>query len=607
MIRSSFNRLRDNRGAIMVLGVFFACMMIGWMWMLVGLGDAMIWRDRSQEAADATTYSSAAIQAQAMNLISFINILMLIMAALYLLLSFVYNILDLFHVLLGSVTDSCGPLPSSADARADEIKALEAVPYIGEVAAIVGNAWSPAARGIQLLHDGLQNGAPSPMSVGGLLGSYESAMIDALPPMSDFEDLVSYAAPWAGTVMGAYTATTFTDYGKSRLGLALSSSLVPATLTPGQAGSGLPVKKWEACGNDECTKPQTCDVTQAEGSSCTQYSGGDKREGLPVQIPNAGFTALCSFIGAKISSTIVDALNAMGLPSFVGWIVGKVIGVMANKISSSYCQSNSRGLFNPVDNTISSIARPITLGFLGGLKNNETCPQNNWGHGKSGAKGGPKPCNYVYEMKLGNGNQFWQDPQFAGGPHLVVDYAMNGNDWMQVWGAVWGGNLYSDLSDPSTAYQISHAEKLVATAGMDSKAGGGIWSQTIPQMSATQFNLYLSQSEFYFDCNNYWTNNACNNNSNASYSIGWRARLRRMHGVSWGSDLLGYMYNGSLGPSSGLASEFKRIVSQSFTNKLVGKAAATLGNAGLQYLIGKGQNVVGGAVNPASYVPDFIH
>ena len=50
---------RDNNGAIMVLGIFMACAMIGLTWEFIGLGDAMIWRDRSQEAADAAATARA--------------------------------------------------------------------------------------------------------------------------------------------------------------------------------------------------------------------------------------------------------------------------------------------------------------------------------------------------------------------------------------------------------------------------------------------------------------------------------------------------------------------------------------------------------------------
>src|SRR4029077_14115089 len=99
------NPVKENRGAIMVVGIFFACMMIGWMWFMIGLGDSIIWRDRSQEAADAAAYTSTAVQAQGMNLISFVNIIMFVMACLYLALAFIYSLLDLLHVIFGSTGD----------------------------------------------------------------------------------------------------------------------------------------------------------------------------------------------------------------------------------------------------------------------------------------------------------------------------------------------------------------------------------------------------------------------------------------------------------------------------------------------------------------------
>jgi len=68
----------------MVLGIFMACAMVAMMWYLVGIGDAVIWRDRSQEAADAIAFSSASVHARGMNFIAFLNIVMLVLAAIYL-------------------------------------------------------------------------------------------------------------------------------------------------------------------------------------------------------------------------------------------------------------------------------------------------------------------------------------------------------------------------------------------------------------------------------------------------------------------------------------------------------------------------------------------
>jgi hypothetical protein len=68
--------MADQRGAIMVMGLFMATMLIGAMWYMKGIGDAVVFRDRMQEAADHEVFSSAAVHARGMNLISVINLVM---------------------------------------------------------------------------------------------------------------------------------------------------------------------------------------------------------------------------------------------------------------------------------------------------------------------------------------------------------------------------------------------------------------------------------------------------------------------------------------------------------------------------------------------------
>jgi hypothetical protein len=283
--------------------------------------------------------------------------------------------------------------------------------------------------------------------------------------------------------------------------------------------------------------------------------------------------------------------------SIVGFITNTILGAIGSALSSSFCQQNSRGMASGADDTIDFILPFATAAQGGGWKNKEKCPQNDWGGGGGGECGGPTACDHVYQIKYNN-QQFWQDPVFAGGPHLVVDYAANGNDWMQVWGAVWGGN------------RVEQAEKKVAVASMDSQNGGGTWKSTILGSTTEDlFSLYISQSEFYYDCNDKWPTDACNKNSNASYNISWRARLRRVHSLSWGSDLLGYLFNGSLG--STFDDKVEDIVSGAmgkvFTNPIAGKLASTAVNNGYEALKDYTGDLVGSAINPASAVPDFIH
>jgi len=67
---------RDDRGAIMVLGIFMCSILVGALWYLAGIGDAILHRERIQEAADAMAFSSAALHARGMNLIVLVNLIM---------------------------------------------------------------------------------------------------------------------------------------------------------------------------------------------------------------------------------------------------------------------------------------------------------------------------------------------------------------------------------------------------------------------------------------------------------------------------------------------------------------------------------------------------
>jgi hypothetical protein len=51
--------LGDERGAVMVLGIFMCACLVGVLWYLAGIGDAVVYRQRLQEAADATAARSS--------------------------------------------------------------------------------------------------------------------------------------------------------------------------------------------------------------------------------------------------------------------------------------------------------------------------------------------------------------------------------------------------------------------------------------------------------------------------------------------------------------------------------------------------------------------
>lgn len=65
---------RDGGGAVMVMGVFMAALMVGFIYYVKGIGDAILFRERMQDAADSAAFAGAAVHARGMNLIALINI-----------------------------------------------------------------------------------------------------------------------------------------------------------------------------------------------------------------------------------------------------------------------------------------------------------------------------------------------------------------------------------------------------------------------------------------------------------------------------------------------------------------------------------------------------
>lgn len=94
----------DDKGAILVMCVFMAVFLCGCLWYLVGIGDAVIHRQRLQDGSDAMAYSSAVYHARGMNVIAMIN---LVMAALLSVLAALKVSEILNQMYLGIVTANC--------------------------------------------------------------------------------------------------------------------------------------------------------------------------------------------------------------------------------------------------------------------------------------------------------------------------------------------------------------------------------------------------------------------------------------------------------------------------------------------------------------------
>ncbi|MCA9587798.1 MAG: hypothetical protein KC657_20890 [Myxococcales bacterium] len=138
------NLIEDQRGAVMLTGLFMSCFLIGSLWFAIGIGDTVVFRDRMQEAADHGAFTSAALHAKGMNFISACNLVLLALVAVHIILGIIHDIL--LAVCIVSLGFGCGAWltarriwtgyfkvlkPAAKAIHVAEVLAAYGYPYIG--------------------------------------------------------------------------------------------------------------------------------------------------------------------------------------------------------------------------------------------------------------------------------------------------------------------------------------------------------------------------------------------------------------------------------------------------------------------------------------------
>ncbi|MCL2724676.1 MAG: hypothetical protein FWD69_09595 [Polyangiaceae bacterium] len=188
----------DQRGAIMLMGLCMSCFLIGALWFIIGVGDAIVFRDMMQEAADHAAFTSAVVHAKGMNFISACNLILL--GAI------------LVHILLGIAND------------------------IALAACIL---WWPSCPAYIEVHD--------------LYTGYAKILKSAIAPtIHKIELVAAYSYPYLGFVDAANIGSDYGKFGNPKrdvLTAAISPSMAPTgvlNLFSGKSSSktkvGLPVE-----------------------------------------------------------------------------------------------------------------------------------------------------------------------------------------------------------------------------------------------------------------------------------------------------------------------------------------------------------------------------
>jgi hypothetical protein len=113
--------LHGEEGAIMVIGVFMAILLVGVLYYIAGIGQAVFQRERMQDAADAVALGTAIGHARGMNLIVFINLVMAGLVAILLALKVIELLLTGLALLLTAISwflpPAAAAIPIVLDAR----------------------------------------------------------------------------------------------------------------------------------------------------------------------------------------------------------------------------------------------------------------------------------------------------------------------------------------------------------------------------------------------------------------------------------------------------------------------------------------------------------
>lgn len=106
----------DQRGATMVMGVFIAVLLVGMIYYVWGIGDAIMNRERMQDASDTAAFSAAVIHARGMNMLALINMVMAALTMVAATLATISAMIGYAAVAAGLVCLGCPECTSCCDA-----------------------------------------------------------------------------------------------------------------------------------------------------------------------------------------------------------------------------------------------------------------------------------------------------------------------------------------------------------------------------------------------------------------------------------------------------------------------------------------------------------
>lgn len=394
----------DQRGAVMVMGLGMSCFLIGMLWYVIGIGDAMIVRDTAQEAADHAAFTSAVLHAKGMNFISAMNLILLAIVAVHMIFCLVVGI-------------------------------------AGAVCAITCAAVVTGCAGCGFFASAM---------------NWHSKYAKFMKPAGNTIHVIEMVAAYGYPYVGLWKSMTIgSDYGgrmkRSLATPAFSTSMLPAPKasisTPNSAEENRE-KAEKAAARCDTEVPADKEFTRSGGVTIK----GDKA-GLPVQSDT--FKSVC----LRISNNIVRSIQDLVRPFIPGFILNtpiigdKILGVFEKVVKDLVGRGVTFTMCN--DLTFSEITDPFQCNKdvkdAGGIEGlNKDIDNANAGAAEGDSKvGGLKTDS---ENPFPGFDKWWGEK----GPMVSWSSSTNGDVWHQVW-AIATENAFGSKYVDKSASKVSMA------------------------------------------------------------------------------------------------------------------------------------------------------
>jgi hypothetical protein len=452
----------DRRGAMMVMGVFVSVFLVGALWSIAGLGEAVVMRERMQEASDATALAAAMIDARAMNVMVLFNLIMASILSIRVLLNGLY----IAALLVWGV-----------------FTALAAIPLVGLAFGII----AAAALVMSQVINGIRHEVDDQISTS--LAEFDAAM-------AGIAKETPALAMNAGGVPALYSPPLVAQQPEAATGASVSPGApLPVTL-------GSPDSLCDRALNALSTEVDDI-VAQSQTSLVAQAVGKIFDAAIPFVtsvIEGSGFlyNDLCE-LGGTQGLVVGGAVTPLG-----DNCNAQSIDVGGGNLQSAQPQSCVDSQPGGTDEKAvqTAIAADAGTAAIQAAQDQLTSDQD--------------ACNQFSQACSSKTQQQASAPPPAVGitasnPNtqpFVVDNAFfaNGGPLAQIFTDV--------LMDPASP-MVSFAPQFVTVA-----ARGQVNAGPPPQ----NWNHSFSQAEFFYDCTDAWS--VCNSNDDAMWNYYWRARLR---------------------------------------------------------------------------------